>query len=84
VAVSANSVLVYDTRHGNAPLPSITGDISFDPAGMAIDENGLLYVANLPYVSLSSVMVFNTKSANALIGTITGNGMEWSNSIALQ
>lgn len=62
---------VFDTVHGNAPLPAITGNGLLAPEGIALDSRGRLYVGN----SNATVSVFDTQHANAPLSVMTGGGL---------
>jgi hypothetical protein len=65
-----DSVSVFDTAHGNAVLPAITGGLSAE--GIAVDASGKLYVSNWLGASVS---VFDTAHSNAVLPAITGGGL---------
>jgi YVTN family beta-propeller protein len=60
---------VFDTAHGNAELPAITGGGLSEPDGVAVDPGCKLYIANL---GTNSVSVFDTAHGNAVLPAITG------------
>jgi YVTN family beta-propeller protein len=65
------SVSVFDTAHGNAVLPAITGGLGY-PVGVAVDASGKLYVANGGSCCPQSfrVSVFDTAHGNAVLPAI--------------
>jgi len=75
-----NSVSVFDTVHGNAALPAITGGGLNQSFGAAVDASGKLYVAN--HYS-DSVSVFDTAHGNAALPVITGNGLNQPSGVAV-
>ena len=82
ISGSEDSILVFDTRRSNAPLPPIAAN-GLSGAGMVADESGRLYVANFHFGSGNSILVFDTMRANKLVETITGNGLEGVFSLAI-
>jgi hypothetical protein len=64
-----NNVVVLDTAHGNAALPTITGGGLNGPQNMTIDASGKLYVSNS---AGNSVSIFDTAHGNAALPEITG------------
>jgi YVTN family beta-propeller protein len=81
VANSANnSVSVFDTTHGNAVLPAITGGGLNAPLGLTVDASGKLYVANS---GGDSVSIFDTAHGNAVLPAITGGGISFPTGVAI-
>ena len=72
VNATASSVSVFDTAHGNAALPPITGG-GLDAAGggIAVGADGKLYVANDNFEpGGGQVVVFDTAHGNAVLPAI--------------
>jgi DNA-binding beta-propeller fold protein YncE len=65
---ATNSVSVFDTAHGNAVLPAITGGGLLYPHGVALDASGKLYVSN----NNATISIFDTAHGNAPLPPITG------------
>jgi DNA-binding beta-propeller fold protein YncE len=76
--VVISQVLVFDTVHGNAPLPPVTtnsaGNLggTFGFSGLAIDSSGKLYLTN----GLNTVLVFDTAHGNAVLPPITSSSFD--------
>jgi DNA-binding beta-propeller fold protein YncE len=74
---ATNSVSVFDPANGNAALAPLAGNGISYPAGVAVDANGKLYVANTGLtVGAGSVSVFDTAHNNTLLSVIIGSGLD--------
>jgi hypothetical protein len=74
---SGESVCVFDTQHGNAPLPGISG--LTEAFGAVVDASGKLYVADYEGGPTGSgaVAIFDTVHGNAALEPIDGGGLTY-------
>jgi DNA-binding beta-propeller fold protein YncE len=74
-------ILVFDTAHGNAALPAITGGgLTAITLGVAVDAGGKLYAVTN---GTNRVNVFDTAHGNAALPAITGGGLVQAYDVAI-
>jgi YVTN family beta-propeller protein len=75
----SNIVSVFDTQHGNSPLPTITGGSLSSPIGVTVGADGKLYAANINIRTVplpcNCVSVFDTANGNTPLPPIIGGGL---------
>lgn len=70
--ISANEVLMYSQGKNPQPVGSITDGLS-DPAGLAVDIKGTLYVSNLGNNTITEYPVGSTSPSVTLSSGLDGN-----------
>jgi hypothetical protein len=70
--ISANEVLMYSQGKNPKPVGSITDGLS-DPAGLAVDNKGTLYVSNLGNNTITEYPAGSTSPSVTLSSGLSGN-----------